>query len=218
MTRTNDTSVDKVMQVIMRDPDYVIAATVTNNTPDVAARYQALTGKHPGSASALITELQKMRLTNKVMVRRILSVPWRDQGGSVLDTAVRTLRAEGNARLVNNPVLAKIYDPTYGGMLPEEVIEEYVPPTPGSTTGTSTGTDSETASFWESLPGILTAAGGLVGAFTGNVPNPGATTSGGGNTPPPSNGGSVMKTVLIILGIGVAITAVALIVRAVRKK
>lgn len=223
MTRTSDASVDKVMQLLLRDPDFAIAAAVQNNYADVAARYVRFTGnKAPGTIKAMTATLQKMRSRGeKVKVLRVLSVPWKDRGESALDTAVRALRSEAVARQ-GDPSAAR----------PKSAMQPFGPLTEaeaaaaaanggGSFDPLATDDVEETNAFWNSLPGILTGAGALIGAFTGNMPAPAAGTgggAGGGGGTPPAGTGNTMTVVLWILGIAVVVTVVALIIRAVKKK
>jgi hypothetical protein len=215
MTRTSDASVDKVMQLLLRDRDFAIAATVQNNYADVAARYVRFTGKKaPASIATMTAALQKMMGSGeKVKVLRVLSVPWKDRGESALDTAVRALRAEA---------LARQSDPSAGGAknLPGSSLgPDDDPASMPATSPVATDDVEETNAFWNSLPGILTGAGAVIGAITGNMPASASGSGGaGGGSTPPSGTGDTMTIVLWILGIAVVVTVAALIIRAVRNK
>ncbi len=214
MTRTTDSSVSQVQQLLLSDPDFVIAAAVNNNFAAIRERFATvMRSAGPSTVQGMTSVLQAMRSRGeKGRVANILSVPWVDRGASPLDTAVRTLRAEGAARLNDpgSPIRLKSAVPS-SSLGPDDTPENM--PTTAATNATADVEDTNT--FWNSLPGILTAAGGLVGAFTGNLP---AAANGGGAPPATSDGSGVLKTVLIILGVAAGITAVALIIRALRKK
>lgn len=211
---TAESSIDTVMALLMRDPDFVIATVVANNYPAVAARYTSVMGNSAPTAKPLTAELQRMRAGGQGReVTAIISVPWLDNGDTPLHTAVRTLRAESQARLNdpnNAPAIAKMgvfdpstFDPT--GEYAATAIDGGA--VPGNPTNGAAGSGG---AFWNSLPGILTSMGGLVGAFTGHLPS---TNTGGPYTPPPKPATNWMRVALVVLGIAAVITVIAVVVK-----
>lgn len=199
-------TVDNIMQQLLSDPDYVIQVMANNNFPAVARRYTAATGKVAATASELTAALQAMRRNgDRSKVLYAIAVPWEYRGNTALEQAVSALRSEANALMT---------DPAFGGTaknLPVDNIASLVDELNTIDTSADDGSDTDRNSqFWNSLPGILTGLGGLVGAFTGNVP---ATTTGG-TTPPPAPATNWMGVALWVLGIGVLVTVVVLVVKA----
>lgn len=204
-------TVDSIMQQLLRDPDYVIEVMAHNNFPAVAKRYTVATGKVVATPTELTAALQAMRRRGeRGKVVYAISVPWEYRGNTALDQAVSALRSEAGALLTDPAFRGSVKNlPTVG--FPEEEIEWWTPEAgtaaPSGAAQSDTGRNNE---FWNSLPGILTGLGGLVGAFTGNVP---ATATGGTNVPP-APATNWLGVAMWVLGIGVLVTVVVLVVKA----
>lgn len=200
-------TVDSIMQQLLRDPDYVIEVVVNNNFSAVANRYTVATGKVVATASELTAALQGMRRRGeRAKVLYSIAVPWEYRGNTALEQAVSALRSEASALMT---------DPAFSGTaknLPVDNIASLVDEINAIDTSGNAGSDTDQNSqFWNSLPGILTGLGGLVGAFTGNVP---PATGTGVAAPPPAPSTNWLGVTLWVLGIGVVVTVVVLIVRA----
>lgn len=221
-TQGTASSVERIMELLLTDPLFVIGVTVRNNPAAVAANYQAVMGVRSAPKSdAMVSRLQRMwEDGQRDTVGRIIAVPWVDQIGTPLQSAVQALRAEGMANANTAEGMAMLKHQVPLDLLAElDAASPQGNPNaaPNATTNTgSTGSTAGGSSWLESLPGILTAAGGLVGAFTGNLPGGG--TNSNAPQPPTPNSGGTMRTVLIILGIGAAVVAAALAIRYFRKK
>lgn len=203
-----DTEVNRIVQQLLTDPDFVISLVVNNNYAAVLERYGEVTGKRANIGREQLTQaLQRMRTSGqKAQVTYCVSVPWEPATKTTaVDRAVASLRSESVARM-SDPAL-----PAFKWNLPGTPDDEDIPSGSGGNSlkgGNDTTNNNE---FWNSLPGILTGLGGLVGAFTGKG---GAAPSQA--PPPPITSGS--NTLIIVVVVVVVIGAVALAIKYFKKK
>jgi len=211
-----EAAVNQELERLMGNPDYVIAAVVNNSFGDVQERYRRFTGASaPVSREKMVAVLQNMRQTGrKVLVREIISVRWQRNGNGPMDIAISSLQSESAARLGDPSAQAfrakslPVFGPWQEGQADPWAGDR---PAPGTTP------TAESNDFWNSLPGILTAAGGLVNAFTGNA-QPTTTGGSGAGAPPAQPGTNWMKVIVILLVVAAVATGIALIIRARQKK
>lgn len=212
----NAETVDMLMDRLVSDPDFVIEVMVNNRYAEVSRRFTVATGKVATTPVDLAKELKRMRKAGgleRKKVRYCIAVPYEQRGNTALDVAVAALRSEWTAMQDN--VQQALASKSSRDLFEDEEIDWWVPP-PGAdpqAPQTDTGRNNE---FWNSLPGILTGLGGLVGAFTGNAP---AGAADGAAVPPAQRPATNwMSVVLIGLAIAAVITGSALIYRAYKKK
>jgi phage-related tail fiber protein len=208
--------VDLVINSLRTDPDFVITVVVNNAYPLVRDRYQMVTGDGSNlGRTKLIAKLKAMRSSGqKKAALWCIAVPLELPQGSALEVAVSSLRSEMQARMS---------DPSGNTMKmgpvgqPEEPIDWADVPlyTPtGAAAQTAQDVQNEqggSGAFWNSLPGILTGLGGVIGAVTGNV----ATT--GTNTAPTQPTTSWVRVLVIGTIIIVVVAGVVYAIRAIRK-